>query len=241
MEQIASWEIIFADRNHSIGSTKGHAVSVTWYKSQLTGTNNANDIKWSVKVRSVTECCYQCTFNSNCRSFQYETGTGYCTLLFAFRQTGPFVNSTGIVHYRDYLVCPNGYDPLPTSNACVALHTGYRTWNDSLIACKNEGADLPILDTDTLFDEFIDYMDNKAVASNRVAVHGRVVYNIGYWGNGGIIDSSKFCGSQPDLLHTLDVCLFMAHVGESWCGSPVNRLDDAACDELSLRICMLKL
>lgn len=61
-------------------------------------------------------------------------------------------------------VCPNGYDPLPTSNACVALHTGYRTWNDSLIACKNEGADLPILDTDTLFDEFIDYMDNKAVA-----------------------------------------------------------------------------
>ncbi|XP_063400059.1 uncharacterized protein LOC134684685 [Mytilus trossulus] len=214
----------------------GHVVSVTWYKSQLTGTNNANDIKWSVKVRSVTECCYQCTFNSNCRSFQYENGAGYCTLLFASRPTGPFVNSSGIVHYRDYLVCPHGYDSLPTSNACVALHTDYRTWNDSLIACKKEGANLPILDTDTLFYEFVDYMDNKAVAANRVAVHGTVINGIGHWSNGDTIDILKFCVSQPDQLKIQDVCLYMAHVDESWCGSPVNRLDDATCDHQSLRI-----
>ncbi|VDI42395.1 Hypothetical predicted protein [Mytilus galloprovincialis] len=227
--------------NFLVLNITGHTVSVTWYKSQLTGTNNANDINWSVKVRSVTECCYQCSFNSKCRSFQYETRARYCTLLFASHQTGPFLNSSGIVHYRDYLGCPTGYDPLPTSNACVALHTDYRTWNDSLMACQNEGANLPILDTDTLFKEFVDFMDNKAVAPARVAVHGRVINNIGYWGNGVIIDISKFCVSQPDELNILDVCLFMAHVSEGWCGSPNNRLDDATCDHESLRICMLKL
>ncbi|CAC5365809.1 unnamed protein product [Mytilus coruscus] len=219
----------------------GDAASVVWYKSQFTGTNNVNDIKWSEKVRSVTECCYQCTFNSNCRSFQYETVAGNCTLLFASGQTGPFVNNNGIVHYRDHLVCPKGYDLLPTSNACIVLYPDYKTWNDSLIACQNEGADLPILDTDTLFHEFLDYIDNRVVSPDRIAVNGRLVNNISYWGNGVVIDISKFCAFQPDEVDTPDICLYMAHVSESWCGSPVNRLDDAACGLNTLRICMLKL
>ncbi|VDI45228.1 Hypothetical predicted protein [Mytilus galloprovincialis] len=219
----------------------GDVAGAVWYKSQFTGTITINDIKWSVKVRSVTECCYQCTFSSKCRSFQYETESGKCTLLFALGQTGPFVNSSEIVHYRNNLVCPEGYYLLSISNACVVLYPDYMSWNDSLIACQSEGADFPILNTDTLFNEFLDYIDNRVVSPDRVAVNGRLINNIGYWGNGDVIDASKFCAFQPDEIGNQDICLFMAHSNENWYGSHVNRLDDNKCVINSLRICMIKL
>ncbi|OPL21316.1 hypothetical protein AM593_03101, partial [Mytilus galloprovincialis] len=78
-------------------------------------------------------------------------------------------------------------------------------WNNSLIACKSEGADLSILDTDTLFNEFLDYIDNQVISPDRVAVNGRLINNIGYWGNGDVIDVSKFCAFQPDEIDIPDI------------------------------------
>ncbi|CAC5365808.1 PLG [Mytilus coruscus] len=214
---------------------------VTWYKSQLPDTNTETDIKWTIKVRSVTECAHHCTVNTNCRSFQYENSTTNCTLLYVSNLTSQYVNSIQISHYSKTLVlnCPNGYDHLPESNTCVKLYPNYLTWNDSFTACKNDDADLPVLDTNILFDEFQDYMD--LWSSNRVAVNAKLSNNVPYWETGGEVNASKFCEYTPDMLNVSDVCLFLAHKSESWCNSSLYRLDDALCKEYALRICMVKL
>lgn len=65
-------------------------------------------------------------------------------------------------------MCPHGYDHLTISNNCVKLFTwpgNYLSWHDSLTACQNDGGDLPILDPDSFYNEFIHYMDNVIVAS----------------------------------------------------------------------------
>lgn len=57
--------------------------------------------------------------------------------------------------------CPYGYDVLSESCACVKHIPGsYMTWINSRQDCVNLGADLPVLNSDNLFTEFLDYMDN---------------------------------------------------------------------------------
>lgn len=62
---------------------------------------------------------------------------------------------------------------------------------------------------------------------------------IPYWSNGELVDVDKFCVGTPDEINIANnICLFMTHSSENWCGSNITRLDDASCDERVLRICM---
>lgn len=61
------------------------------------------------------------------------------------------------------------------------------------------------------------------------------------WGNGVSVDMGKFCNGNPDMTGQSNVCVYMEDVGEAWCGSSTNRLDDSACSTESLRICMVQL
>ena len=60
--------------------------------------------------------------------------------------------------------CSVGYHLLPSSNVCVKLYPNYLSWNDSVAACINEGAGLPILNTDIIYSEFRVYLDNVSNA-----------------------------------------------------------------------------
>lgn len=73
----------------------------------------------------------------------------------------------------------------------------------------------------------------------RVAVNGYMDNFIPYWSNGELVDVDKFCVGTPDEINIANnICLFMTHSSENWCGSNITRLDDASCDERVLRICM---
>ena len=62
---------------------------------------------------------------------------------------------------------------------------------------------------------------------------------IPYWSNGELVDDDKFCVGTPDEINIANnICLFMTHSSEGWCGSDITRLDDASCDAKVLRICM---
>lgn len=76
--------------------------------------------------------------------------------------------------------------------------------------------------------------------ANRVLLNGYLINNIPYWSTGEVVDGGKFCEDTPDELDKPNICLFFAHESEvdDWCMSSTNRLDDATCDTLSLRICM---
>lgn len=64
------------------------------------------------------------------------------------------------------LACPTGYDWLSSSNTCVKFYGGdYRSWANLKTACQADGADLPLLNTDTLFNDFRIYMDQKSSKS----------------------------------------------------------------------------
>lgn len=73
---------------------------------------------------------------------------------------------------------------------------------------------------------------------NRVAVNGYIENDIPYWSNGELVDIEQFCVNTPDQVNIANICLFMTHSSEKWCGSDINRLDDANCSGRALRICM---
>ncbi|CAG2201758.1 unnamed protein product [Mytilus edulis] len=92
--------------------------------------------------------------------------------------------------------CPTGYDWLSSSNTCVKFYSGdYRSWAELKLACQNDGADLPLLNTDTLFNDFRIYMDQKS--SDRVAVDATLSGNQGIWSNGDVLSSNRFCSGIP--------------------------------------------
>lgn len=62
---------------------------------------------------------------------------------------------------------------------------------------------------------------------------------IPYWSNGELVDVEKFCVNTPDEVNITNICLFMTHSSEDWCGSIITRrLDDATCSGKARRICM---
>jgi len=69
-------------------------------------------------------------------------------------------------------------------------------------------------------------------------VNGYMENYIPYWSNGELVDIEKFCVGTPDAVIITNVCLFMTHSSEGWCGSDITRLDDAPCGGKVLRICM---
>ena len=75
----------------------------------------------------------------------------------------------------------------------------------------------------------------------RVAVNGFLINNIPRWSTGEVVMNNILCPGQPDQLNEDNVCLFLVHKTELWCLTPINKLDDASCDELVFRICMKKL
>ncbi|XP_071121245.1 uncharacterized protein [Mytilus edulis] len=231
------WNIVLICLSYIFVTT----TSVTWYKSQLPGSSPDTGTKWTINVRSIPECAHHCTVSSNCRSFQYANSTKDCTLIFASNLTSATVKSIQMSHYSKTLVakCPTGYEHLNGSNTCVKLFPDWLTWNDSYTACKNDNADLPVLDTNILFDEFQDYVDLRS--SNRFAVNAKLLNNVAYWETGEEVNISKFCQYTPDQLNTSDVCVFLAGTSEAWCNTSEYRLDDAECKHSALRVCMVKL
>ncbi|XP_076115589.1 uncharacterized protein LOC143083223 isoform X1 [Mytilus galloprovincialis] len=136
--------------------------------------------------------------------------------------------------------CPTGYDWLSSSNTCVKFYGGdYRSWANLKTACQADGADLPLLNTDTLFNDFRIYMDQKS--SDRVAVDGTLSGNQGIWSNGDVLSSNRFCAGNPDLTYQSNVCLYFEDTAAGYCGTTNNRIDDSYCHTSALRICMKKL
>lgn len=219
-----------------------------WNMSPFTGSQLTGDVAGTMIVRSMIECVYMCTSTaSGCSSVQFNKGTKECTfLVLTYQGKGPYVKSNDVVHFStmDATECPNGYHHLTTCNSCAKLFTwpgDYLSWYDSQTACANEGGALPILDTDSCFYEFQNYMDNIADAGNRVAVNARLISNVGRWGNGAAVDTTKYCVGIPDSGTTNNICFYMGHKSEGWCGSAINRLDDSTCDDIILRICTIDL
>ncbi|CAC5365817.1 unnamed protein product [Mytilus coruscus] len=218
---------------------------VKWYKSTGVGTNSPSEVMFFETARSKVECSVMCNTIPGCQSYLFDIKLTRCTLLSMSNQQGPISASNDILHYKRCSVshCPYGYDILSESCACVKyIPDSYRTWIDSRQDCIREGADLAVLNSDTLYTEFLDYMDNALVLKVRVAVNGVLVGSIPYWNNGQEVNSKRFCTNCPDLLNQTSVCLYMTDLTETWCGSTINRLDDALCDDaLILRICMKRL
>ncbi|CAC5365814.1 unnamed protein product [Mytilus coruscus] len=118
--------------------------------------------------------------------------------------------------------CPSGYDWLSNSNTCVKFYGGdYRSWTNLKSACQADGADLPLLNSDTLFNDFRFYMDQKS--NDRVAVDGTLSGNQGYWSNGDVISSNRFCSGNPDLTYQSNVCLYFEDTAAGYCGTINNR------------------
>ncbi|CAG2252061.1 unnamed protein product [Mytilus edulis] len=210
------------------------ADSMKWCKSDMIGSYTANDVLYSMTVRSKTECTVICSYDSSCQSCLYEQTEHKCTLLFFATQSGPLVFS----NERVFISANVPLMSVPMVITCCHLVEfassflpNYLTWSESEVTCNKEGTDLAVLNSDVLFMEFLYYMDNVTKLTLRVSVSGTIDGNYAKWKTGEIVDPNRFCPGRPATLNKLGICLYIKPAQEYETCHPVNRIIDDRCKQ----------